>query len=97
MHTLEEHHEHLLSASFEQSFYANDPGGDISSSQAGPVFENFFAFSDGLEVGEGIGDELARELGWGSPVKTPRVNKEQFVILSHLAIYGIEQVSQGPT
>ncbi|KAF5312434.1 hypothetical protein D9619_003276 [Psilocybe cf. subviscida] len=77
MHTLEEHHEHLLSASFEQSCHAGDAGVDISSSQAEPLFENSFAFSDGLELGEGIGDELARELGWGSPVKTPRINKER--------------------
>lgn len=73
-HTLEEHHEHLLSASFDLSFDKTAPG-DISSSQAAGGFDDLFAFSDGLDIGEtfgdGLGDDLARELGWGaSPAKS---------------------------
>ncbi len=56
-HTLEEHHEHLLSASFDLSFDKTVPG-DISSSQAVGGFDDLFAFSDGLDVGETFGDGL---------------------------------------
>lgn len=73
-HTLEEHHDHLLSASFDLSF-DKAASGDISSSQAAGGFEDFFACSDGLDLGDGLGDglgeDLARELGWAaSPVKS---------------------------
>lgn len=76
LHTLNENHEHLLSASFDVS-----PNGSgvlpPSSSQFDGGFgygldDNFFGAPDGLDVGGGIGDELARELGegWGaSPMK----------------------------
>jgi len=54
----------------------NGSGGvDPSSSQVEGGFEfddNLFPASDGLDVGGGLGDELARELGegWGgSPMK----------------------------
>jgi len=76
LHTLEEHHEHLLSASFDLSFHASANGGgagDPSSSQVDGAFGDFFPFSDGLDVGDGLGlgDDLARELGWAvSPVKS---------------------------
>ncbi|CAA7265812.1 unnamed protein product [Cyclocybe aegerita] len=78
VHTLDEHHEHLLSASFDLSFQAGSgrglgEGAIPSSSQADVGFDNFFPFSDGLEVGDGLGDDLARELGWAvSPVKSVR-------------------------
>jgi len=69
-HTLEEHHEHLLSASFDASFYAvhdNDP----SSSQMDGGFDFLPLFSDLLDVGDGLGDDLAREIGWNtSPAKS---------------------------
>ncbi|KAF9526495.1 Rec8 like protein-domain-containing protein [Crepidotus variabilis] len=75
-HTLEEHHEDILAASYDLSFNASggDPAGglDPSSSQIGGGFDNFF-FSDGIDAGEGLGlgDDLARELGWGfSPMKS---------------------------
>lgn len=75
-HTLEEHHEHLFSASFDLSL--NNAGhADVSSSLVGADFDNFFVFSDGLDLGDGpgdglgLGDDLARELGWAaSPAKT---------------------------
>ncbi|KAJ3513821.1 hypothetical protein NLJ89_g2734 [Agrocybe chaxingu] len=78
VHTLDEHHEHLLSASFDLSFQVGPgrglgEGANPSSSQADVSFDNFFPFSDGLEVGDGLGDDLARELGWAvSPIKSAR-------------------------
>jgi hypothetical protein len=68
MHTLAEHHEHLLSASFDLS---NGSGGapGPSSSQISQdfVFDNNFLNlpSGGLLDFEGLGDELEKELGWG--------------------------------
>lgn len=74
-HTLEEHHEHVLSASFDMPF-SNNAGQGPSSSQADGAFDNFFPFSDGLDVGQGLGDDLARELGWAiSPIKSVRSNR----------------------
>ncbi|KIM85185.1 hypothetical protein PILCRDRAFT_96366 [Piloderma croceum F 1598] len=76
LHTLNENHEHLLSASFDVSL--NGSGVlPPSSSQFDEGFgyglaDNFFGAPDDLDVGGGIGDELARELGegWGaSPIK----------------------------
>ncbi|KII94383.1 hypothetical protein PLICRDRAFT_425757 [Plicaturopsis crispa FD-325 SS-3] len=69
LHTLQEHHDHLLSASYDASFNIN---GGPSSSQADALgsyaFDDNFFGSDGLDLGGGFGDELARELGegWGS-------------------------------
>ncbi|KZT65163.1 hypothetical protein DAEQUDRAFT_769100 [Daedalea quercina L-15889] len=72
LHTLNEHHDHLLSQSFDASFSATGFGELVSASQ----MEAGFAFSDDVfglpgDVGFGgdIGDELARELGegWGDP------------------------------
>ncbi|KAG6851068.1 hypothetical protein H0H93_002960 [Arthromyces matolae] len=67
LHTLTEHHDHILSASFDLSFHESgrDEGFDPSSSQALDFIfeENPFALSDGLDVG-GLADDLAQELGW---------------------------------
>ncbi|ESK86634.1 rad21 rec8 n terminal domain protein [Moniliophthora roreri MCA 2997] len=69
--TLKEHHDHLLSQSFDLSFQGSTGEMDVSSSQAGPVFmlDDNFLLSDGLGLDGGLGDELARELGegWGAP------------------------------
>ncbi|KAF9056147.1 Rec8 like protein-domain-containing protein [Panaeolus papilionaceus] len=76
VHTLQENHEHLLSASFDLSFANNSgPGQDLepSSSHVDGGFDFFFPLSDGFDLSEGpgIGDDLARELGWNiSPAKT---------------------------
>jgi hypothetical protein len=71
VHTLNEHHEHLIPASLEKSFevtFGSGPGGiDLSSSQidGGFVFDdNFLGTSDGFDLAGGLGDELAKELGW---------------------------------
>jgi len=78
-HTLDEHHEHLFSASFDLSFNTNISGQGPSSSQVDAPFDNFFPFSDGLEVGDDLGDDLARELGWNiSPQKSVRSNRLSF-------------------
>ena len=75
-HTLEEHHEHFLSASFDLSFINNSHGmGNLPSSQAAAAFDDFFPFSDGIDLGEGLGDDLAREIGWAvSPAKSVHTN-----------------------
>lgn len=74
---MDENHEHLLSASFDASLQEHNGGLDLSSSQFDGGFgfdDNFFGASDGLDL-EGIGEDLARELGegWGGP---PEVNTE---------------------
>ncbi|KAJ6575101.1 hypothetical protein B0H19DRAFT_1254715 [Mycena capillaripes] len=68
MYTLKEHHDHLLSNSFDLSFNGN--GINPSSSQTGGDFaldDIFLDASDGLDVGAGLDDDLAKELGegWG--------------------------------
>ncbi|KAJ6621737.1 hypothetical protein B0H10DRAFT_2017274 [Mycena sp. CBHHK59/15] len=70
MYTLKEHHDHLLSNSFDLSFNGNVAGMDPSSSQAGGGFamdDMFLAASDVLDIVDGLGDDLAKELGdgWG--------------------------------
>ncbi|KAJ7634292.1 Rec8 like protein-domain-containing protein [Mycena polygramma] len=67
MYTLKEHHDHLLSNSFDLSSNGADPA---SSSQMGGGFaldDIFLDAPDGLDIGEGLGDDLAKELGegWG--------------------------------
>ena len=68
MHTLNENHAHLLSASFDTSLNGNLAIPSSSQFDAGFGFafdDNFFGMSDGLDIGGEIGDELARELGEG--------------------------------
>ena len=73
LHTLDEFHEHLLSTSFDTSFQNSDGAvWNPSSSQLDRGFgfdDNLFA--DDLDMGGGIGDELARELGdgWSLEIK----------------------------
>ena len=84
MHTLTEHHEHLLSASFDSSYHGSlGHLADISLSQADAdfqvgLFDNNFLNpqSDGLLDFGGLGDELEKELGWGP---SQAQNKELFV------------------
>ncbi|KAF8213061.1 Rec8 like protein-domain-containing protein [Mycena galopus ATCC 62051] len=65
--TLQEHHDHLLSNSFDLSFNGN--GVDPSSQNGGgfALDDIFLAAPDGLDIGDGLGDDLAKELGegWG--------------------------------
>lgn len=69
IHTLTEHHEHLLSASFDLSYHGSggDPGHSSSQVDADFGFDINFLNppSDGLLDFGGLGDELERELGWG--------------------------------
>ncbi|KAF5385389.1 hypothetical protein D9615_001513 [Tricholomella constricta] len=68
-HTLTEHHDHILSASFDLSFPGTGDGAPGLTSSQAPDFgfdDNFFAASDGLDIG-GLADELAQELGWATP------------------------------
>ena len=65
-YTLREHHDHLLSASYDLTFSGADP----SSSQVDHSFilqDDIFDVPDAFDLG-GLGDELARELGegWGA-------------------------------
>lgn len=67
-HTLQEHHDHLLSASFDLSFSASGS----YDSQPDPLDDMLFPLDDGIDLGGVLGDELAKELGegWGgSPFK----------------------------
>ncbi|KLO17000.1 hypothetical protein SCHPADRAFT_926107 [Schizopora paradoxa] len=76
LHTLDEHHDHLLSTSFDAN--ASFGGIDASSSQIDPgmnfgsftMDDNIFNGGDGMDMGFdlGIGEDLARELGegWGA-------------------------------
>ncbi|KIK78796.1 hypothetical protein PAXRUDRAFT_36561 [Paxillus rubicundulus Ve08.2h10] len=63
-HTLHENHEFLLANSFDASFGGS--GANLSSSQN--VCFGFDDTFDGLDIGEGIGEDLVRELGegWGA-------------------------------
>ncbi|KAK2461926.1 hypothetical protein APHAL10511_006389 [Amanita phalloides] len=64
-HTLVEHHDHVLSASFDVSNVIR--AGDLSLSmdlQEDFGFADFFPISDDQYLGDVLGDELARELGW---------------------------------
>ncbi|RPD82524.1 hypothetical protein L226DRAFT_565089 [Lentinus tigrinus ALCF2SS1-7] len=72
LHTLDEHHNHLLAAAFDGSLTASVQGGPGFAASSSQV--EGFGFDDNLfELPEGaggpdIGDELARELGegWGA-------------------------------
>ncbi|KAH0590754.1 hypothetical protein H2248_000879 [Termitomyces sp. 'cryptogamus'] len=76
LHTLTEHHDHVLSASFDLSYHGGS-GNDAfapSSSQAVDFGfdDNIFVLSDGLDVA-GLADELAQELGWADSAKDKEV------------------------
>ncbi|GLB36139.1 putative N terminus of Rad21 / Rec8 like protein [Lyophyllum shimeji] len=76
LHTLTEHHDHVLSTSFDLSYHGSGHGSlEPSSSQAaGYGFDdNSFANSDGLDIGE-LADELAQELGWAT--RTPKSGQQ---------------------
>lgn len=68
LHTLNEHHEHLLSASFDLSFNGN-PFNGPSSSQVGAGFG--YEFDDDFLGGGDVVDLLRDDLGegWGTPAK----------------------------
>jgi hypothetical protein len=71
-HTLDEHHEHLLSIPLDTSINCEDDTHfGVFSSQNDPIFtedEQIFPAADDLYLGD-LANELAQELGdgWGSP------------------------------
>jgi meiotic recombination protein REC8 len=71
LHTLDESTEQFLSASFDASFLSSSGGAWDPSfilPDGGFSFDDNPFAGDDLDVGGGIGDELARELGegWGA-------------------------------
>ncbi|KAF9229270.1 hypothetical protein BS17DRAFT_771250 [Gyrodon lividus] len=64
-HTLNENHEFLLANSFDASFGGSGAANISSSQNGGFGFDDTF---DGLDIGDGIGEDLVRELGegWGA-------------------------------
>ncbi|KAG2159848.1 uncharacterized protein EDB93DRAFT_1074203 [Suillus bovinus] len=67
-HTLNENHDLFLANSFDASFGGS--GANIILSSQNDTFgfdDSFFGAFDGLDIGEGVGDDLVRELGegWG--------------------------------
>ncbi|PFH54464.1 hypothetical protein AMATHDRAFT_44 [Amanita thiersii Skay4041] len=78
IHTLVEHHEHVLSASFDLSNMGHMGDQtfaiDAPSTQDDFGFADFFPLSDGFCLEQDFGDELARELGWqASGLHNPQV------------------------
>lgn len=76
-YTLLEHHEHLLSASFDLSYHGSggDPGHSSSQVDADFGFDTIFSNLPLDDLG-GLGDELEKELGWGP---SQAANRELFV------------------
>ena len=64
LHTLQEHNDFLLSSSFDASLVMDGFGGLVPSSSQVGGYDNFL---EGLDIGDDIGAELAKELGdgWG--------------------------------
>ena len=86
MHTLDEHHDHLLSQSFDASFSGAGFDGALSAQmETGFQFsDDVFGMHGGMGLGDGdIGDELAKELGegWGAPVN--RGEEDPFALGQH--------------
>ncbi|KAJ7125591.1 Rec8 like protein-domain-containing protein [Mycena crocata] len=81
MYTLKENHDHLLSNSFDLSFNGNGAGMDPSSSQAGGGFvldDMFLVASDALDIGDDLGEDLAKELGEGWGIFPDNANNMEF-------------------
>lgn len=63
--TLPENHDFLFANSFDASFGGSGTTRFSSSQTGGFGFDDTF---DGMDIGEGVGDDLVRELGegWGA-------------------------------
>ncbi|KAG1825921.1 uncharacterized protein BJ212DRAFT_1475280 [Suillus subaureus] len=73
-HTLNENHDLFLANSFDASFGGS--GANMISSSQNDTFgfdDSFFGAFDGLDIGEGVGDDVVRELGegWGAALENP--------------------------
>ncbi|KAG1749976.1 Rec8 like protein-domain-containing protein [Suillus paluster] len=71
-HTLNENHDIFLANSFDASFGGS--GANIIPSSQNENFgfdDSFFGAFDGLDIGEGVGDDVVRELGegWGAALE----------------------------
>ncbi|EPT04358.1 hypothetical protein FOMPIDRAFT_1058151 [Fomitopsis schrenkii] len=87
LHTLDEHHDHLLSQSFDASFSGTGFGAPLSASQMEAGFQfsdDVFGMQDGMDLGAGdLGDELAKELGEGWAVPVDRGGQDPFALDQH--------------
>ncbi|KIL70844.1 hypothetical protein M378DRAFT_66503 [Amanita muscaria Koide BX008] len=66
-HTLVEHHEHVLSASFDPSSFQVQNQGLLVEPSSNNEYFDFFPMLDEPAIGDVLGDELAKELGWETP------------------------------
>lgn len=78
-HTLNENHDLFLANSFDASFGGS--GANMISSSQNDTFgfdDSFFGAFDGLDIGEGVGDDVVRELGegWGGAALENQVDHD---------------------
>ncbi|KAG0708845.1 hypothetical protein DFH29DRAFT_1075247 [Suillus ampliporus] len=81
-HTLNENHDIFLANSFDASFGGS--GANIIPSSQNDNFgfdDSFFGAFDGLDIGEGVGDDLVRELGegWGGAALENQIDHDMQV------------------
>ncbi|KAG2061826.1 hypothetical protein BDR06DRAFT_1015869 [Suillus hirtellus] len=81
-HTLNENHDLFLANSFDASFGGS--GANMIPSSQNNTFgfdDSFFGAFDGLDIGEGVGDDLVRELGegWGGTAPENQVDHDMQV------------------
>ncbi|KAL6309946.1 hypothetical protein BKA93DRAFT_722097 [Sparassis latifolia] len=97
LHMLDEHHDHLLSGSFDVSFNGNAFEGAVpSSSQFDGGFgfsDDLFALPEGIDLGGEIGDELARELGEGWGISQNQQGNESNVSPLHTVVVSLAPFS----
>lgn len=81
-HTLNENHDLFLANSFDASFGGS--GANMIPSSQNDTFgfdDSFFGAFDGLDIGEGVGDDVVRELGegWGGTAPENQVDHDMQV------------------
>ncbi|OJA21506.1 hypothetical protein AZE42_05106 [Rhizopogon vesiculosus] len=81
-HTLNENHDIFLTNSFDASFGGSGANMIPSSQNDNFGFDDtFFGAFDDLDIGEGIGDDLVKELGegWGGPTLEKQIDNDMQV------------------